>query len=92
MQARQKAELSATDAEDKLKAFVSSAKSRSGEGRRESKGGQEDQAKAMADLDASLMQRLDEDSATNHKLMESLKATQVGACTSCMLCCAVPLY
>ena len=32
----------------------------------------------MADLDASLMQRLDEDSATNHKLMESLKATQVG--------------
>ena len=34
----------------------------------------------MADLDASLMQRLDEDSATNHKLMESLKATQVGVC------------
>ena len=33
----------------------------------------------MADLDASLMQRLDEDSATNHKLLESLKAAQVTA-------------
>lgn len=41
-------------------------------------GAQGDQAKAMADLDASLMQRLDEDSATNHKLLESLRATQVG--------------
>ena len=81
MQARQKAELSATDAEDKLMAYVSS---RSGEGRRGSKGDQQDQAKAMADLDASLMQRLDEDSATNHKLMESLKATQVGVWLSCM--------
>lgn len=83
LQARQKAEVSTTDAEDKLKAFVSSAAPRSGEARRGSKGGQEDQAKAMADLDASLMQRLDEDSATNHKLMESLKATQVAACIPC---------
>lgn len=80
MQARQRAELSATESEDKLKVLVSSAEARGGEGRRGSRGAQEEQAKAMADLDASLMQRLDEDSATNHKLMESLKATQVGIC------------
>ena len=96
MQARQKAEVSSTDAEDKLKAFVSSAAPRSGEGRRGSKGGQEDQAKAMADLDSSLMQRLDEDSATSHKLMESLKATQVGACVcpawlQCKIACYLAL-
>ena len=76
-QARQRAELSATDAEDKLKAQVRSAKPGSGEGV-QAPGAQGDQAKAMADLDASLMQRLDEDSATNHKLLESLRATQVG--------------
>ncbi|KAL3159508.1 hypothetical protein ABBQ38_009926 [Trebouxia sp. C0009 RCD-2024] len=73
--ARQRAELSASDAEDKLKANVRSARRRSSEGV-QAGGAQGDQAKAMADLDASLMQRLDEDSATNHKLLESLRATQ----------------
>lgn len=95
MQARQQAELSATTAEDKLKAHASSVQSRNGEAGRASKGDHArgyqakgdqangDQAKAMADLDASLMQRLDEDCATNHRLMESLKATQVGTCMCC---------
>lgn len=92
-QARQRAELSATDAEDKLKAQERSAKPCSGEGV-QAPGAAADQAKAMADLDASLMQRLDEDSATNHKLLESLRATQVGRHQSVLqisasLCCAM---
>ncbi|KAL0031206.1 hypothetical protein WJX77_009499 [Trebouxia sp. C0004] len=70
--ARQRAELNATDAEDKLKAYVWAADPRNGEG----VPGEGEQAKAMADLDASLMQRLDEDSATNHRLLDSLKAAQ----------------
>ncbi len=72
-QARQRAELNATDAEDKLKAYVWAADPRNGEGAP----GEGEQAKAMADLDASLMQRLDEDSATNHRLLDSLRAVQV---------------
>ena len=72
-QARQRAELSATDAEDKLKAYMWSVEPRSGEGA-QTEGAH---AKAMADLDASLMQRLDEDRATNHKLLQSLQAAQV---------------
>lgn len=74
-QARQRAELNATDAEDKLKAYVWAADPRNGEGAQ----GEGQQAKAMADLDASLMQRLDEDSATNHRLLDSLRAAQVWA-------------
>ncbi len=72
-QARQRAELNATDAEDKLKAYVWAADPRNGEGAP----GEGGHAKAMADLDASLMQRLDEDSATNHRLLDSLTAAQV---------------
>ena len=72
-QARQRAELNATDAEDKLQAYVWAADPRNGEGGP----GEGEQAKAMADLDTSLMQRLDEDSATNHRLLDSLKAAQV---------------
>ena len=72
-QARQRAELNATDAEEKLKAYVWAADPRNGEGAQ----GEGQQAKAMADLDASLMQRLDEDSATNHRLFDSLRAAQV---------------
>ena len=75
LQARQRAELSATDAEDKLKAYVWSVDPRNGDGS-QAEGAR---AKAMADLDASLMQRLDEDSATNHKLLETLKVAQVTA-------------
>lgn len=76
LQARQRAELNATDAEDKLKAYVWAADPRSEEGAR----GEGQQAKAMADLDASLMQRLEEDSATNHRLLDSLKQAQVCLC------------
>lgn len=84
-QARQRAELNATDAEDKLKAYVWAADPRNGEGAQ----GEGQQAKAMADLDATLMQRLDEDSATNHRLLDSLSAARVrafGAITCLELC------
>ena len=96
-QARQRAELNATDAEDKLKAYVWAADPRNGEG----VPGEGEQAKAMADLDASLMQRLDEDSATNHRLLDSLRAAQVWpanqlsftsaahTCRSRLLLCAI---
>ena len=91
-QARQRAELNATDAEDKLKAYVWAADPRNGEGAP----GEGEQAKAMADLDASLMQRLDEDSATSHRLLDSLRAAQVWPAhqlpftSAAHTCCSVP--
>ena len=77
LQARQRAELNATDAEDKLKAYLWAAEPQKGEGVSEGAKAEGQQAKAMADLDASLMQRLEEDSATNHKLLNTLKDAQV---------------
>ena len=74
VQARQRAELNATDAEDKLKAYLWAAEPGNGEAAK----GEGQQAKAIADVDASLMQRLDEDSAANRKLLHSLKEAQVG--------------
>ncbi len=87
LQARQRAELNATDAEDKLKAYVWAADPRNGEGAE----GEGQQAKAMADLDASLMQRLDEDSTTNHRLLDSLKAAQVMPVLLHLLSPCIPL-
>ena len=80
VQARQRAELSATDAADKLKAYASSEHSRTRDG-----GPPGVHDKAMADLDASLMQRLEQDDATNTKLLEALKTAQV--ITRTCLCC-----
>ena len=71
MQARQRAELNATEADSKLKAVIWANDSSTSSSDKK-------QNQTLADVDASLMQRLDQESSNNHRLLEAIKAAQVG--------------
>lgn len=69
LQARQRAELSATDADSKLKALMWANDHSSSSDKKRSQ--------ALADVDASLMQRLEQDSSDTQRLSAALKSAQV---------------
>lgn len=69
LQARQRAELNATDADSKLKALIWANDHSSSSDKKHSQ--------ALADVDASLMQRLEQDSSDTQRLSAALKSAQV---------------
>lgn len=48
------------------------------------------QSQALADVDASLMQRLDQEGSNNHRLLEAIKAAQVSE--ACDAFCLFPTF
>lgn len=79
LQARQRAELNATDADSKLKALIWTNDHSTSSDKKHSQ--------AVADMDASLMQRLEQDSSNNQRLSEALQAAQVGSQPNLLTLC-----